>query len=333
MAFFCSELNILFRNSWVKTLSSFSEALQSLVDNEELPSTRTIRIALLDDGVDLHDKDLRRIAPQPTWGSGQSFCYVPTRQLEGSPSPYWVSSRGHGTEMAKLILSVFPDAELLIVKLGGSEVGRPTAESAAKAIQWAVEHKVDVISASWAIPRTDDNARFITELDIAVFNAHKEKILIFCAASDVGVGKGFDYDIGDDYPAKCDRKVFCIGAATVSGARHPMVGSQIVHYCVPGQYVPATAENGQSVTLQGSSIATALAAGLAGLILYCVSLSERHRDMLDRVKTRDGMQKVLDSLRRNSGAEINLKHFDIHDEIDNPFGVRNFELLLHNLLL
>ncbi|KID86775.1 Peptidase S8/S53, subtilisin/kexin/sedolisin [Metarhizium guizhouense ARSEF 977] len=83
---------------------------------------------------------------------GKSFSHYPN-STEFMNS-YFVPSGKHGTQMAKLITQICPDPRLFITRLeerlAPDSSGRCiTAESAAKAVIWAVDRKVDIISMSW----------------------------------------------------------------------------------------------------------------------------------------------------------------------------------------
>ena len=106
----------------------------------------------------------------------------------------------------------------------------------------------------------------------AIEDAAKAGILMFCAANDQGVS-------GDQsYPAACGtRNIFKIGAAEASGAEWKWVGDpNHVDFFLPGHNVVKERSNDafikECTTLTGSSVATAIAAGLAALVLHCVQL-------------------------------------------------------------
>jgi hypothetical protein len=70
--------------------------------------------------------------------------------------------------------------------------------------------------------------------------------------------------------------MFRIGAATVDGLAHPRV-SDDVDYILPGHNVlphinDLVGSDGPMTPMTGSSVATALAASLAALIIHCVRL-------------------------------------------------------------
>lgn len=98
---------------------------------------RPIRIAILDDGVDVFSDEL-----EGKIKDGQSFCHTSRRDF--GESNYFVSAGGHGTAMAVLVCRVFRSVELFVVKLHGAETGQPTAESAAQGVRWAVSKGVYV---------------------------------------------------------------------------------------------------------------------------------------------------------------------------------------------
>jgi hypothetical protein len=101
----------------------------------------------------------------------------------------------------------------------------------------------------------------------------KRMPLLFCSAPDIGHHK-----TNDHYPFGCKSitKMFRIGAATVDGLAHPRV-SDDVDYILPGHNVLSLSNNlmgtdGPMTPMTGSSVATALAAGLAALVIHCVRL-------------------------------------------------------------
>lgn len=110
------------------------------------------------------------------------------------------------------------------------------------------------------------------ELNDAIMQATKANILMFCSASDEGARQA------DTYPSKViPGKIFRIGAADATGGLYDRVGDiSSVDFILPGHLVAGeeltdTAINKVQVW-SGSSIATALAAGLAALILYCAQI-------------------------------------------------------------
>jgi hypothetical protein len=134
---------------------------------------------------------------------------------------------------------------------------------------------------SWSIEETAQNKADLEDLQSAIRAAEDKKILLFAAATDQGAASSMS-----SYPG-CLPSVFCIGAATATGRRWEWVSDDKVNFLFPGEKVlieshrgprgAAGAQQMQQIPPSGSSIATALAAGLAALILYCVEVVSHER--------------------------------------------------------
>ena len=153
-----------------------------------------------------------------------------------------------------------------------------TNASPRQALEWAVEQGFDIISMSWTIKKNDsDNSEKGMERLKNVLSTceAKGKSLLFCSAPDIGQPSAAD----DYYPFGCTEvvKKFKIGAATADGSVYPWAGKEI-DYILPGENVVLRQEDQkyhqsiQNCPKTGSSVATALAAGLAALIIHCVKL-------------------------------------------------------------
>jgi coenzyme F420-reducing hydrogenase delta subunit len=307
-------------NSWVTVLSRFGLELSSYPE----PPKKPISIALIDDGVNMGDAQFNGFQ----LNAGASYCLLGQDSFGPNPSSCWESARGHGTKMAQLIFAVFAEAEIHVLKLAGSDAGHPTAESAEQAVRWAIQHKVDIISASWAIPKTVENTNASKALGAAVSAAEEEDILIFCAASDLGP----DAHEHNSMPAIFRDKVFCIGAATPAGVKDPKVGKQEVDYIVPGDHNVGT--NERPLEINGSSIATALAAGLAGLILHWISVSSCHPcgALFRNAKKYENMKLILNQLAKTPERLISLKDiFDGFSEANARVDKKTFDDRLQTL--
>ena len=86
---------------------------------------RDVKVAVIDDGIDKLQGGFG-----DSISDGVSF-YTPPGTFD--TKPYYFSSSGHGTLMAKLIRRICPKAQLFIARLEeGQTTGQPTAESATK---------------------------------------------------------------------------------------------------------------------------------------------------------------------------------------------------------
>lgn len=243
-----------------------------------------MQIALIDDGVDINEISLLGKIT-----GGRSFCKRDEQQ--NLLKAYYESSSGHRTVMASLICRVCPRAKLFVVKLdeylNKSLARQITAKSAAKvsasqhaqcprgstkatdqqAVQAAIDRTVHIISMSWTIERTKQNADDIRQLEEAITAAANAGILMFCAANDQGIARD------QSFPAACagTKLIFKIGVAESSGAVWKWVGDPTdVDFIFPGHRVVKDRPNYTLATkcdiLTGSSVATAIASGLAAFL-------------------------------------------------------------------
>lgn len=227
----------------------------------------SIKIALIDDGVDY--KDL----PKRTFIGGHSFS---TRDKERNLiHPHYVSIMGHGTAMARHIYYMCPSAEIYVLRL--EDYHHPedpnlrliAARSAVKAIRAAVGKEVNINSVSWTIEPTGTEGD--QNLELAIADAAQRGILMFCSASDRGAKQNATY------PSKAaPGRIFTIGAASVWRNAVASVGSlDRITFILPGEKVSVPGSERASLSFRepsGSSVATALGAGLAALMLYCVKV-------------------------------------------------------------
>ncbi|KAI3584055.1 hypothetical protein IWW34DRAFT_865424 [Fusarium oxysporum f. sp. albedinis] len=174
--------------------------------------------------------------------------------------------------------------------------------SAAKAIRAAIVQGFQAISMSWTIdPPKDDRER--QDLENAVVEAANANILMFCSARDKGAHNT------PTYPSKATGKIFTIGDANSSGASVDYVGeASELSYTFPGDKVEVDSgptRRTQSEVVDGSSVATALAAGLAALILYCVQVriflakdseKQKAREAYKKLKQHEGTVKAFDAV-------------------------------------
>jgi hypothetical protein len=145
---------------------------------------------------------------------------------------------------------------------------------------------------SWTIG-ADSNDEGVKKLNEAVEEAAKRKILMFCAASDQGIS------LDTSFPGQSP-SCFKIGAATTWGTAHKSVGTSNNHvdYIFPGHHVHSGDPAADKPNLlMGSSVATALAAGLVALILRCVQFAVQYLQEEGREEEAQKMQKHLEALR------------------------------------
>ncbi|EEU42353.1 uncharacterized protein NECHADRAFT_40446 [Fusarium vanettenii 77-13-4] len=263
---------------WKDTIETSRERLgqgasavdgQAAADLERL--SKDVVVALIDDGVDSCDPAFSGRAIE-----GKTFDYQ-----DGGVGQYYISAKGHGTEMARMILKVCPMASIYSIRLKthiSPEKGHSTidAASAAFAIEAALEKKASIISMSWTIPVPEDGSKEKQLLDAVLERACRQKVLMFCSSSD-------QINATEHYPSAYKRqRFFLIGAAHDDGSAYGHAGKDN-DFIFPGVSVNTNGGNSLPLYLAdktsstkestGSSIATALAAGLAAMITYCFKAS------------------------------------------------------------
>lgn len=244
-------------------------------------------------------------------------------------NPSWhQSTRGHGTVMANSIVRVNPWVFLYAMRIQDEiEVGprndasiRIHAGSAARAIKDAIIKKVDIISISWTIrnivnqdghnrPHQGHETEEVEALKKAIDKAKKAGILMFCSASDDVQKKGVDmlpYSQAGD-------SGFRIGAADAYGwSDRATEDHRTIDWFFPGNQVaddfnPRSMRGGELQYRDGSSVATALAAGLASLIIYMANLMKAYStpgsknaakfsEYSSILRRKDAMRKAFDNI-------------------------------------
>ncbi|KAF9768541.1 hypothetical protein IL306_014140 [Fusarium sp. DS 682] len=354
---------------WKSTVDKFRDMNQNMGTAERIE--RDVTIALIDDGVDKF-----QIGRPDQVLEGKSFDFHDERV-----NPPYLSAKGHGTTMARMILRVCPMAKIYPIRLKtfNDPNGNLTihADYAARvsiglhptsidsdindleAIQAALDKKADIISMSWTVPMETSqttenplktNRELIRQRDMMlwktltiqtfvtvrkVLQKATNETLLFCSAPDKGKFTEADYP-----SAPFPDKFFRIGAANSDGTVFNWTPEDIT-FVLPGVQVaqdqirsksskPSQEKEMRDQT--GSSVATALGAGLAAMILYCIKASilgikiaNRNRDAisaipaerLKQIMQRDAMKGAFESL----GLLTSNKFIQVWEELDKVSGV------------
>ncbi|KAK6538633.1 hypothetical protein TWF694_010211 [Orbilia ellipsospora] len=277
--------------SFIKAYNLLQEELKDREFTEEA-NTRFemkpyIKVAVIDTGVDPDSINCHQI-------SGASF--VPSSSGE---SPWWFSHHPHGTQMAKMITELNPHCQLLVAKIGDS-VTDMTVSRLIEALEWATDSEADIISLSAAFFKEDTN------LEIAIKTAINKGIVIVASIA----GEGHKQE--EAYPANY-AGVLKIGAADSRGKETPESLKEIADYMFPGDRIVTRttflgADN-ETTEISGTSVATAIAAGVASLVLAChrLSLSTQHetKQWNYHVKLKQEIVKrVLGKMAENRGKFV-----------------------------
>ncbi|KAF5700339.1 intracellular serine protease [Fusarium mundagurra] len=232
------------------TSSRVNASLNSMVNFAKLlrtaPSAQNIRpvkIAIIDNGIDASLIRLRgKIA------AGMSF--YSSNSSTDAMSPYFVPSGKSGTVMAMLICEICPQVSLYIAKVDQHAIRN--AQSTAKAIRWAMDCNVDIISVSCIPEDTSDIFQKVID-SINDTSFWREACIIIDVPSNKTWTKRWDY--------------------------------REVDFLLPGQNVPLVNNTGQIISYEsGRPVATAIASGLAGLLIFCSWLLDENDVLMKHPK-------------------------------------------------
>lgn len=194
--------------------------------------------------------------------------------------------------------------------------------SPTQAIEYAIENGAQIISMSWATKRPDNEADR-DAFDKAIRKAHSKNILMFCSAIDQGKFKD------PTYPhASNPNYTFKVGAAKATGVTPGYVNDRELNFIFPGHEVvlSSTYEDVTDKLLEnftahkGSSVATALASGLAALVLECVRLSHISTLKDPRQKGRGAIQRAdMDRIRKREALESAFSYISGGLQVDNKY--------------
>ncbi|KIW80117.1 hypothetical protein Z517_06732 [Fonsecaea pedrosoi CBS 271.37] len=278
-------------HKWLHIMDTFADGVYRIKPDRDVdffnslpPELKAdVRVALIDDGVQFGHESLQEKI-QDGWSFDDGYDGV---DLPGARRPFHESSTGHGTLMANMICRICPNAKIFVCRLnvypGDGTKSLFSAKSAADAAEYCATRGFDIISMSWTIkksiytPETANDWKDLERLEKALDEACKNGALLFCSAPDEG-------GISDEkfrtyYPVGCDSlssRIFKIGAATSANKEADRTGkSSQLDFILPGHEVRERGSDAIKVDdslKSGSSVATALAAGLAALVIHCVRL-------------------------------------------------------------
>lgn len=216
--------------------------------------TPYVKVAVIDNGVDPGSINCHSI-------DGASF--VPS---ETGESNWWYIRHAHGTKMARIIADLNPKCHLLVAKVCEGRTDA-TASRVIKAINWAVEAGAVIVSLSLTLD--EDNAK----LKIAINDAVARGVVIMASIrgeGNDGKGAGFPAAWGSSGGI---RGLLAIASADAWGAPSKGTVNGQARYLFPGEKIVARTEFLGGLEdmpdISGPSVATAVAAGVASLVLSC----------------------------------------------------------------
>lgn len=225
------------------------------VDNKG--SRKTI-VAVIDTGVDYNHESLK-----PNMVPGYDFKANDNDPMDDTSD----KNPGHGTHCAGIVGStglvengtsgMAPEVSIMPLRFLGAD-GSGDLMAGIKAIDHAIEHKADVISASWGATVSASQAKPLIE---AVERASKAgAIMVMAAAND-----GRNNDSTGVYPANAVYENTITVAASGPNDEKPQwsnFGKHNVSLASPGLDIMSTIPNNGYRNLSGTSMATPLVSGL-----------------------------------------------------------------------
>ena len=187
---------------------------------------------------------------------------------------------GHGTHCAGIIgamgdndigvTGIAPIATIMPIRFLGAD-GSGDLMGATKAIDYAVDNNVNIISASWGAAVARQQMKPVLE---AIARA-KEKGIYFIAAA---ANNGNSNDLKEIYPANAGLDNVISVAASDPQDKKPSwsnYGRTKVDVAAPGLDILSTLPDNKYGTLSGTSMATPLVSGLVSLILSYAKEQEK----------------------------------------------------------
>lgn len=224
--------------------------------------SKKVVVAVIDTGVDYNHNSL-----SPNMISGYDFAKNDSDPMDTTSS----ANPGHGTHCAGIIgatglvndgvIGISPDLSIMPIRFL-DENGSGDLNNGIKSIDYAIEKKVDVISASWGAAISKSQAMPLIE---AVQRAEKAGIVFVVAASNDGKNN----DSFEVYPAKAGTSNTIAVAASNSSDGRPYwsnYGKSTVDVSSPGDAIMSTLPKNTYGNLSGTSMATPLVAGLVALV-------------------------------------------------------------------
>jgi subtilisin family serine protease len=273
----------------------------------ETQGSASVVVADIDTGIDYNHEDLVNNLWRAADGQSPGYDFVNNDAL-----PY--DDQSHGTHTAGTIgatgfnglgiVGVSPKVSIMALKFLSAQ-GSGTTSDAIRAIDFAIEHKVRVMSNSWGgSPGEGDDGSEDKALREAVARANHADILFVAAAGN----DGQNIDVSPVYPGGIDLpNVLTVASTTERDTRSffSNYGPTKVHVAAPGSNILSTVPSNGYKLYSGTSMACPHVAGLAALILSV-------RPELTAVQVKEMIMQTVDpipSLRGKivTGGRVNAQ--------------------------
>lgn len=223
-------------------------------------SGRGVKIAIIDDGIDVNHEDLVENIYM-TYN-----CEIPEYPIRvGLHGTHCAGIAAATRNNGKGISGVAPDAKIMAAGMSLDYPDRRVPEYFGKAINWAWENGADIISCSWSC---NENPRLKDAILNAAQKGRNGKGCIIVAAAGNAVEVNGIYKFNMTYPATFGKEIIAVGATDIMGnvSSYSCYGDDMF-ICAPGDSIWSTVPYNKIDTLSGTSMACPHVAGIAALIL------------------------------------------------------------------
>lgn len=276
------------------------------------PKRKAVRVAIIDSGIAGDCNETK--VPMARWSCREIIKSgrLTYKDFTGDSSSCTDSREDlHGTLCASFLLQVAPRAELYVANVVQRKKEGQEAAHVAKAIAWAIEQEVDIISMSFGWKH--EKPEVSKQIDLA----RGKGILLFAAASNDGP---FTPEYGA-YPAS-HHSVYCIyscGGSGKSSEFNPPVTKFAASFMLPGEDLAVLETNlrpvAGSMRHNGTSFATPIAAGTAAIILELARHELRDSAEVERrLKDITGMTAVFQAMSAQAGEFYHVKPWKLLGE-------------------
>lgn len=233
------------------------------------------------------------------------------------PSTKPVDIHGHGTHVAGIVKSVFPEVKILALKYYNPQAsGQQNLESTVRALEYAVKMNVDIINYSGGGPEpSTEELRVLKE-------AEKKGIIIVAAAGNER--SNIDDKKNAYYPASYGlSNIITVGAHDEEMQIIPSsnYGKNSVDIAAPGHRIRSAIPQGGAGVMTGTSQATAFVTGVAALVKakYPRFTSDQIRNIIlsSSVKVKNFEGKILGGGKLDAARAIEMA-----DSVQTRLGTR-----------
>ncbi|RSL82940.1 hypothetical protein CDV31_016889 [Fusarium ambrosium] len=257
---------------WFNNLDVLNEYLTThgCESNESYEANR-VKVAVIDSGL-LEER--------------QGDVNITYRNFVGKRNHAYADNPQHGTNSVDLIRKVYGRADLYVAKVfQGDKADGNTSNYMAEAIKWAISKKVDIISISAGF-KEEGHDELEAQIKMATAGGLEPEILVFAAASN------WQNISGVAYPA------------SMTDRWNPNPRQNAANFAILGEDV--VLDSGAKL-VGGTSVSTALAAGLAAKLLDFSRQPDVQSWMSklsrEKMKTKAGMSAILKEMSRNNVSE------------------------------